>query len=76
MVKKRKLHSVGFKAKVALAAVKELETVSQLGGSLRSSSVADSSVETAISGRGGKALVTCRFRRCHVGGRRPERGPY
>ena len=32
MVKKRKLHSVGFKAKVALAAVKELETVSQLAG--------------------------------------------
>jgi acyl carrier protein len=32
MVKKRKPHSVGFKAKVALAAVKELETVSQLAG--------------------------------------------
>jgi len=32
MVKRRKLHSVGFKAKVALAAVKELETVSQLAG--------------------------------------------
>jgi transposase-like protein len=32
MVKKRNLHSVGFKAKVALAAVKELETVSQLAG--------------------------------------------
>ena len=32
MVKKRKLHSAGFKAKVALAAVKEMETVSQLAG--------------------------------------------
>jgi putative transposase len=32
MVKKRKLHSVGFKAKVALAALKELETVSRLAG--------------------------------------------
>ena len=30
MVKKRKLHSAGFKAKVALAAVKEMETVGQL----------------------------------------------
>lgn len=32
MAKRRKLHSCGFKAKVALAAVKELETVSQLAG--------------------------------------------
>jgi transposase len=32
MVKKRKLHSCEFKAKVALAAVKELETVGQLAG--------------------------------------------
>ena len=32
MVKKRKVHSCGFKAKVALAALKELETVSQLAG--------------------------------------------
>jgi transposase len=32
MVRKRKVHSCGFKAKVALAALKELETVSQLAG--------------------------------------------
>lgn len=32
MVKRRKVHSCEFKAKVALAAVKELETVSQLAG--------------------------------------------
>ena len=30
MAKKRKVHSSEFKAKVALAAVKEMETVSQL----------------------------------------------
>jgi transposase-like protein len=30
MGRKRKVHPAGFKAKVALAAVKELETVSQL----------------------------------------------
>jgi len=30
MAKKRKVHSAGFKAKVALEAVRELETVSQL----------------------------------------------
>jgi putative transposase len=32
MAKKRKVHSSEFKAKVALAAVKEMETVSQLAG--------------------------------------------
>ena len=32
MVRKRKVHSCGFKAKVALAALKELETASQLAG--------------------------------------------
>ena len=32
MAKKRKVHSGEFKAKVALAAVKEMETVSQLAG--------------------------------------------
>ena len=32
MAKKRKVHSAGFKAKVALEAVRELETVGQLAG--------------------------------------------